>query len=59
METPLCTSEASAATSVNSSTRSISMSPESARPERTATSMPGCQRSRSFAPSGDERRANA
>ena len=47
------------ATSVNSSTRSISMSPESARPERTATSMPGCQRSRSFAPSGDERSANA
>ena len=35
------------------------MSPESARPLRTATSIPGCQRSRSLASSGDERRANA
>ena len=50
--TPVPTSAASPATSVNSSTRSISMSPESARPLRAATSMPGCQRSRSLAPSG-------
>ena len=35
------------------------MSPESARPLFGGTSIPGCQRSRSFAPSGAARRANA
>jgi hypothetical protein len=47
--TPLPTSAASPAASLSSSTRSISMSPESARPLVTGTSMPGCQRSRTFA----------
>ena len=45
---PVPTSVATAAASVSSSTRSISMSPESARPLAAGTSMPGCQRSRSF-----------
>lgn len=57
--TPVPTSWASSATSVNSSTRSISMSPESARPCAAGTSMPGCQRSRSLAPSGAALSANA
>ena len=46
--TPRPASCASPPMSVSSSTRSISMSPESARPGTAATSMPGCQRSRSF-----------
>ena len=46
---PMPTSAATAAASMNSSTRSISMSPESARPVAAGTSMPGCQRSRTFA----------
>ncbi len=45
---PVPTSVATLAASVNSSTRSISMSPESARPIAAGTSMPGCQRSRSL-----------
>ncbi len=61
---PVPTSVATAAASVNSSTRSISMSPESARPLLAGTSMPGCQRSRSLGaapprPVGAERCANA
>ncbi len=45
---PVPTSLATDAASVSSSTRSISMSPESARPAAAGTSMPGCHRSRSF-----------
>ena len=45
---PVPTSVATLAASLSSSTRSISMSPESARPDAAGTSMPGCQRSRSF-----------
>ena len=59
MPTPLPTSAASPPTSVSSSTRSISMSPESARPETAGTSMPGLQRSRSLALAGASRWAKA
>ena len=47
--TPLPTSAARPPTSVSSSTRSISMSPESARPRAAGASMPGLHRSRSLA----------
>ena len=50
---PLPTSAASPAASLSSSTRSISMSPESARPLAAGTSMPGCQRSRTLASAAD------
>ncbi len=46
---PLPTSAASPPTSVSSSTRSISMSPESARPRTAGASMPGLHCSRSLA----------
>ena len=46
---PLPTSLASPPSSVSSSTRSISMSPESARPLTAGTSMPGLHCSRSLA----------
>ena len=48
-ETPLPVSAARPPRSVSSSTRSISMSPESARPRTAGTSMPELQRSRSLA----------
>ena len=50
MPMPLPTSAASPPRSVKSSTRSISMSPESARPRTAAASMPGLHWSLSFAP---------
>ena len=49
---PLPMSAATPAASLSSSTRSISMSPESARPVAAGTSMPGCQRSRTLASAG-------
>ena len=57
--TPVPTSAASSATSVNSSTRSISMSPESARPLRAARRCRAASGRAAWPRPGAERRANA